>query len=67
MRNENLNVNGLKRGVTRVTKSRLVLVLYLIRPRLGRWGEFSGPITERSKAKSKQSRITFNTQFKIAL
>ena len=31
------------------------------------WYRFSGPITEQSKAKPKQSRITFETQLKIAL
>ena len=31
------------------------------------WREFSRPITERSKAKPIQSRITFDTQLKIAL
>ena len=31
------------------------------------WHRFSGPITEQSKAKPKQSRITFETQLKIAL
>ena len=31
------------------------------------WREFSRPITERSKAKPMQSRITFDTQLKIAL
>ena len=31
------------------------------------WREFSRPITERSKAKPMQSRITFDTQLKIAV
>ena len=31
------------------------------------WGEFSRPITARSKAKPMQSRVTFDTQLKIAL
>ena len=31
------------------------------------WREFSKPITERSEAKPMQSRITFDTQLKIAL
>ena len=31
------------------------------------WREFSRPITERSKAKPMQSRITFDTRLKIAL
>ena len=31
------------------------------------WREFSRPITVRSKAKPIQSRITFDTQLKIAL
>ena len=34
---------------------------------LGRWRQFSRPITERRKAKPMQSRITFDTQLKIAL
>ena len=32
-----------------------------------RWRDFSKPITECSKAKPTQSRITFDTQLKIAL
>ena len=31
------------------------------------WREFSGPITERSKAKPTQSRITCDVQLKAAL
>ena len=31
------------------------------------WCKFSTPITERSKANPMQSRITFDTQLKIAL
>lgn len=31
------------------------------------WREFSRPITEHSQAKRKQSRITFDTQLKVAL
>ena len=31
------------------------------------WREFSRPITEHSKAKPMQSRITFDTQLKITL
>ena len=31
------------------------------------WHEFFQPITERSKVKSKQMRITFDTQLKTAL
>ena len=31
------------------------------------WREFFRPITERTKAKPMQSRITFDTQLKIAL
>ena len=34
---------------------------------LRKWREFFKPITERSNAKPKQTRITFNTQVKIAL
>ena len=33
---------------------------------LREWREFSGPITERSKANPMQLRINFKTQFKIA-
>ena len=32
---------------------------------LREWREFSGPITERSKDKPTQFRITFDTQLKI--
>ena len=31
------------------------------------WHEFSGPITQRSEAKPKQSSITFDTQLETAL
>ena len=31
------------------------------------WREFSGPITQQSKAKPKQSSITFDTQLETAL
>ena len=48
-----------------MTKSRLVLVLHVTG--LRRWRNFSRPITERSKAKPMQSRITFDTQLKIAI
>ena len=34
---------------------------------LRKWGEFFQPITERSKAKPKQTRITFDTQHRVAL
>ena len=34
---------------------------------LTKWREYSGPITERSKAKPRQSQITFDSQLKIAL
>ena len=34
---------------------------------LRKWREFCQPITERSKAKPKQTRITFDTQLKTAL
>ena len=34
---------------------------------LTKWHEYSGPITERSKAKPRQSQITFDSQLKIAL
>ena len=59
----------LKRGKTRMTNSRLYLVLHLFSfalvERMGR--EFSEPITQQSKVKPKQPRITFDTQLKIAL
>ena len=31
------------------------------------WREFSGPITQRSKAKPKQYNITFDTQLETAI
>ena len=31
------------------------------------WREFSGPLTQRSKAKPKQYNITFDTQLETAL
>ena len=34
---------------------------------LRKWREFFKPITEHSNAKPKQTRITFDTQVKIAL
>ena len=34
---------------------------------LREWREFSGPITEQSKAEPMQSRITLDTQLKISL
>ena len=34
---------------------------------LRKWREFFKPITERGNAKPKQTRITFDTQVKIAL
>ena len=49
----------MKRGKLRTTTSWLVLVLYMIG--WGEWHEFSEPITERSKAKTKQSQITSDT------
>ena len=58
-------VNCLKRGKTRVAKSRLVLVLNLIG--WEKWREFSRPNTQPSKAKKNQSRITLDTPLKIAL
>ena len=57
--------NYLKRGKTLATKSWLVLGLHLIG-----WESdtsFFGPITEWSDAKPMQSRITSDTQKKIAL
>ena len=32
---------------------------------LTKWREYSGPITERSKAKPRQSQITFDSQLKL--
>ena len=49
-------LSGLKRGKSRATKSRVVLVLHLIG-----WGcgvNFCGPITERIEAKLKRSYIS---------
>ena len=31
------------------------------------WRKFSGPITKRNEAKQLQSRVTFNTELKIAV
>ena len=59
------HVNALKRGKTRVTKSRFRFSF--TSDWLRGWREFSRPITEHSKAKPMQSRITFDTQLKIAL
>ena len=33
---------------------------------LREWGEYSEPIIQRSQPETKQSRITFDTQLKIA-
>ena len=65
--NENLkqiHVAGAKRGKTRVTKSRLVLVLHLIG-----WAGGASFLNQsaRSKAKPKKFRMTFDTQLKTAL
>ena len=57
--------NRAKRGKTRITKSRLVFGF--ASDWLSWWREFFKPITEHSKAKPKQFRITFDTQLKIAL
>lgn len=54
--------NSPKRGKTRATKLRLVSVLHLIG---GEWCEFSNPITEQIKAKTKQLRIILDSQLKI--
>ena len=53
--------NCIKRGKTRASKSWL---LFFASDWLKDWWQFSGPITERSKAKPVQSQITFDTQLK---
>ena len=57
--------NFQKRGKTRVSKSRLVLVSHLIG--LGNGARFFRPIAERNKAKPEQYRITLDSQMKMAL
>ena len=52
--------NYSKRGKTRVSKARLVLVLKLIGREHGA-SFFFGPIRERSKAKLEQSWVIFDT------
>ena len=52
-----------KRGITGATKSRLVIFWRLI----GLGITIFRPITDRSKAKPKQSQITFDIQLIIAL
>ena len=51
--------NYQKRGKTRVTSIGIRFASDWLRE----WREFSGPITERGEAKTKESRITFDTQF----
>ena len=58
-------VKSLKCGKTRVTKSWLVVVLYLIGLKNG--ASFLDQSQSEVKQKPKQSRITFDTQFKISL
>ena len=53
----------LKRGKTRATKSWLVFSFAF--DWLKVWLEFFGPITERDKAKTKQTWIIFDTQLKL--
>ena len=64
-RHNSKQANYLKRGKTRVTMSRLVLVLNLIGWK--KWRELSGPVTRQGKVKLKPFRITFDTQLKLAL
>ena len=59
-------MNSKKRGKTRATKSWLILFLHLIGWESGT-SLFSGPITEPSKVKTRQSWISFDSQLKIAL
>ena len=54
--------NYQKRGKTRVTSIGMRFASDWLRE----WREFSGPITERGKAKTKESRITFDTQFYVS-
>ena len=51
--------NYQKRGKTRV----ISIGMRFASDWLREWREFSGPITERVKAKTKESRITFDTYF----
>ena len=64
MRTQVKTGNLLEARETRVTKIGLVLVLYLIGWDGGT--SLSGPITEQSKEKPKQSRVMFDTQLKTA-
>ena len=64
MRTQVKTGNLLEAWETRVTKIGLILVLYLIGWDGGT--SFSGPITEQSKEKPKQSRVMFDTQLKTA-
>ena len=54
-----------KRGETRVTKSSVGFSFATDEMR--GWREFSGPITDQSLVKPKQSRFIFDTEFKFAL
>ena len=61
-------MNACKRPQGRENASGQVAIGFSFEPDwLSRWREFCRPITERSKAKPIQSRITFDTQLKIAL
>ena len=59
-----MRVTGVKRGKTSASKTRLVFVCHWLRIF---WREFCSPITEPSKAKPKQTRITFDTRLKTAV
>ena len=60
-----VHVVDAKRGKTFVRESRMVLALLLIGGR--KWRESFQPITKRSNAKPKQTRITLDSQVKTAL
>ena len=47
-------------------RGQLILGFSFVSDWLRKWREFSGPITERSKAKPHQSRLTFITHLTIA-
>ena len=58
VKNQNKSDHRAKRRKTRDLRTRLVLLLNLID--LRKWHEFSEQIKKPSKAKLKQSQITFN-------
>ena len=63
-----MHVNGgLKRGKTRVIKSRLALVLHLIGSKWRDVSQTNHRAKNKNKTKLMQCRITFDTLLKIAL